>query len=156
MLEDLVVAVDLSGGSVIAVIGVREYVLKHPAFSRITSMLKYYREIGGGKKRSYIRAFPRRYMKLKPYLEVVKIYTYSRDTINQVNELLHETCPSVAIVDDRIFNTITYPKKVQEGKVSKDYLKRLVNLADNLANYFRMLLKNNPERFQEELKNFEK
>ena len=80
-------------------------------------------------------------MKLKPCLETVKIYTYSRDTINQVNKLLYETCPSVAIVDDRIFNTITYPKKVQEGKISKDYLKRLINLADNLANYFRMLLK---------------
>jgi len=76
-----VVAVDLSGGSVIAVVGVREYVLKHPTFSRITSMLKYYREIGGGKKRSYIRAFPRRYMKLKPYLEIVKKSTLTVETL---------------------------------------------------------------------------
>ena len=35
-------------------------------------------------------------------------------------------------------------------------MNNLMIIADNLANYFRILLKNDPKRFREELRRFEK
>lgn len=130
--------------------------MKNPAFSRTTSMLKHYREVGSDRKRSYIRAFPRRYFKIRCYLEIARVLTYSPTNIKRMNRMLYKLQPDPAIIDDKMYNSVTYPKKVREGDVHKKHLKRLVLVADNLANYFRLVLENNPAMFREELGRFEK
>ena len=51
---------------------------------------------------------------------------------------------------------VTYEPKIPESAPKPRYLENLMTIADNLANYFRLVLRNSPRRFREELKRFEK
>ena len=46
--------------------------------------------------------------------------------------------------------------KIKESNPKPRYMENLITIADNLANYFRILLKDNPRKFREELRKFEK
>ncbi len=59
-------------------------------------------------------------------------------------------------MDDKLYNKIKHPRKVRESRVKERHRKKLILIADNLANYFRILLKNNPKKFSKELSIFEK
>ncbi len=85
--------------------------MKSYEFSTIAATLKHYREVHSMRKRSYIKAFPRRYLKLYKYMEVVKVYTYTPKNIKEINELLQELMPTLVIVDDKLYDQITYPEK---------------------------------------------
>ncbi len=56
----MIVAIDLSedGGRVIALVGVREHVLKRGKFSAITATLKHYREVHSKRKTLTSKHFP--------------------------------------------------------------------------------------------------
>ena len=58
------------------------------------------------------------------------------------------------IVDDKLYSTVEYPRKVRESRVREEHRRKLILVADNLANYFRILLNNNPRKFREELRRF--
>ena len=47
-------------------------------------------------------------------------------------------------------------RKRREGRAKRKHEEYLNKLADNLANYFRLLLRENPRKFNEELRKFEK
>ncbi|MCD6488611.1 MAG: hypothetical protein J7K21_05240 [Desulfurococcales archaeon] len=121
-------------------------------------MLKHYRRIQSRRKRSYIKAFPRRYLKLLKYLEIARIYVYSSRALEEINMLLQELEPTLVIVDDKLYRQISYSEKYKrrEGEAVRKHEEYLKKLADNLANYFRILLKENPRKFNEELKRFKK
>ncbi len=140
----------------IAVVGVREHVLKSSKFSAIAATLKHYREISSKRKRSYIEAFPRRYFRFYSYIEIARVYAWCSSTIEKIDNLLKELRPALVIVDDSICNIISYPRKIRESLAKRRHEEYLKKVADNLANYFRILLKNNPKKFREELKRFEK
>ena len=154
------VAIDLSedGPKVIAVVGAREHVLKSQEFSTIAARLKHYREVRSKEKRSYIKAFPRRYLKLLNYIETAKVYVYGVKAIEEINTLLQKLKPALIIVDDKLYNKINYPEnqKRREGEAKRKYEEHLKKIADNLANYFRLLLKNDPKKFREELERLKK
>jgi len=130
--------------------------LKEPSFARKASGLKHFREIGSDRKRMYLKAFPRRFERLKQHLEIVKVLIYGEESIKYIDDYLRRVRPSLVVVDDHLYHLISYPNKLVEGKTRRDDLRRLVVIADNLANYFRILLKSDPRKFREELRRFEK
>ncbi len=137
-------------------VGAREHVLKSCEFARKASGLKHFREIGSDRKRMYLKALPRRFNKLKPFLELAKVFRYSEGTIEFIDGYLRRVRPALVIVDDHLYPVLGYSRKLKEGSVRRDDLKKLVVIADNLANYFRILLRNDPKKFREELRKFEK
>jgi len=60
------------------------------------------------------------------------------------------------IIDDRLYNEIKHPRKVKESRVKERHRRKLVLIADSIANYFRVLCNSNPRKFREELERFEK
>jgi len=53
-----------------------------------------------------------------------------------------------------LYNKVEMKHKIIGGSLKPEYMENLVVIADNLANYFRILLKSNPEKFGEEVRNF--
>jgi len=51
---------------------------------------------------------------------------------------------------------MAYEPKIPENAPKPGYLEDLMTIAGNLANYFRLVLRNTPKRFREELRRFEK
>jgi len=66
--------------------------------------------------------------------------------------------PSVILVDDKLLDIVKDVNTliILEKNIRYRHHRRLMLLADNLANYFRILLKEKPKKFREELKRFEK
>ena len=66
--------------------------------------------------------------------------------------------PALVLVDDKLYDQVDYPEKQKrgEGKTKRRHEEYLKKLTDNLANYFRIFLKENPRKFNKELKKFEK
>ena len=60
------------------------------------------------------------------------------------------------IVDDKLYTVIEHPRRIKESKVREKHRRKLIIIADNLANYLRILLKDDPKKYAEELKKFEK
>lgn len=118
MLSDLVVAIDLSedGSGIIALVGAREHVLKSHEFSTIAATLKHYRTVQSKRKHSYIKAFPRRYLKLYKYIEIARVYIYTPNTLREVNRLLQKLEPALVIVDDKLHDQVDYPEKQKRGE----------------------------------------
>ena len=139
------IAIDVSD-NVIAVVGAEEYILKSGSLAGL-GWVKHFREVPSRRKRAYLRAFPRRYSKVLNYLKVSRI---TKD-ITEIDKLLCSLRPKLAIIDDRIFNRVKYEHKVKESAVKASHLKKLILLADNLANYFRIILKERPKEFNDEL-----
>jgi len=148
------VAIDLSedGPRVVALVGAREHVLKSSRFLRACKWVKHFREIGSDRKSSYLSAFPKRFEKLRPFLDIVRICLDAQ----AIQRIIDELGPRVVIVDDKLYNEIQHLRKVRESRVKERHRKVLTLIADNLANYFRLLLKSDPRRFREELERFEK
>ncbi|RLF18854.1 MAG: hypothetical protein DRJ68_06570 [Thermoprotei archaeon] len=121
-------------------------------FLEYSKWLKHFREIGSDRKKVYSTLLPRRFEKVKPLLDVVKI----RFNVSEVQVLLEGLKPLLVIVDDKLYNEVEYPRKVKESRIKERHRRKLVLIADNIANYFRILYNNNPRRFREELERFEK
>ncbi len=144
------------GPRIIALVGAREHILKSQRFTTIASTLKHFRKVSSSRKKTYLKAFTRRYARLYNYLEIARVLTYSVEAMNKINQLLSKIKPALSIVDDKLYSEVNYPVKLRESKVRKRHLENLVTITDNLANYFRVLLKDNPKKFREELRRFEK
>ena len=140
------------GAMVIAVVAAREHLLKRSDFLKAAKWVKHFREIGSDRKRFYLSTFPKRFRKLKPFLDITRICLNIRST----QDILNGLKPLVVIVDDKLYSKINHPRKVRKSRVKERHRRMLTLIADNLANYFRVLLKDNPERFLEELKKFDK
>ena len=140
----------------IAIVCAKEYILKSQRFATIVSSLKHYRKVPSTRKKTYLKTFIRKYAKLYNYLEVIRILPYNLGAMSNVDRLLSQVKPALIIIDDKLYNKVNYPIKLKESRVRRKHIKNLVTVADNLANYFGILLKDNPEKFKEELKRFEK
>ncbi len=152
----MVIAIDLSedGPRVVALVGAREHVLKSRGFLYATSWIKHFREIPSRMKVSYLRKFVRHYPRISRFLTHVKILreaSYLPSFVEQVK-------PSLILVDNKLVKHVENLGIyiVTENSVRYRHHERLMLLADNLANYFRILLKSDPKRFREELRRFEK
>ncbi len=66
--------------------------------------------------------------------------------------------PAVILVDDKLAEHIRNINVliVLESRIIFKHHARLMLVTDNLANYFRLLLKNNPKKFRDKLSRFEK
>lgn len=72
--------------------------------------------------------------------------------VDDLNKLLDEACPTLVVVGDYLYREVRYGAKVPESKVRSRHLRTLTLPADNLANYFRILLQENPKKYAEELR----
>lgn len=91
-------------------------------------------------------------MKLKEVLALAKVTL----SIDNAERILSFYSPAVIIVDDKLFRRLGHGTKIRESAPKPRYMDDLMAIADNLANYFRLVLRNNPRLFQKELKRFEK
>jgi len=130
----------------------REHVLKSRVFGRLCTGLRHFRRVSSSRRASYLRFFSRRYSKLREVIDLARVV----QSIDAVESLLHRYRPALIIVDNKLSRYISYEPKVLESEPKPKYMNNLITITDNLANYFRILLKNNPKRFREELRRFEK
>ncbi len=123
-------------------------------FLGYTSWLEHFREIHPRRKHSYLAKFPKRFSKISGYLLYVRIFRNKNELLSFVRQLE----PAVLLVDDKLLNLFQEMSilVVSEKNIKYKHHKRLVLLADNLSNYFRIILKEKPRSFREELKKFEK
>ena len=122
--------------------------IKTSRFIKSLSRLRHVREVGSDRKSRYISLIPKRVQSVKEFLEIARI---CRD-LACVENILKKLSPLVVLVDDKLYRYIEHPRKVKESSIKETHRKKLMLLADNLANYFRVLLKGNPEKFREELR----
>jgi len=131
--------------------------LKSEEFLRLMSWAKHYREIGSNRKRRYLERFPQRYTKLLGYISLSRVYLSYIDLNKDLRMI--EGLVALMLIDDKLANKVVAPSRatvVTESRIKYKYHRQLMALADNLANYFRILLNRKPERFREELRRFEK
>ncbi|MHC1628001.1 MAG: hypothetical protein ACXQTI_04115 [Candidatus Nezhaarchaeales archaeon] len=148
------IAIDLSedGRRVVALVGAREHLLKDGRFLKVSKWLKHFREIGSDRKKAYLSLLPRRFEKVESLLDVVKI----RFNVSEIQAILEGLKTLLVIIDDKLYNEVEYPRKVKESRIKERHRRKLVLIADSIANYFRILYNSNPRRFREELERFEK
>ena len=150
------VAVDLSkdGPTVIALVGAREHILKTRDFLYATSWIKHFRQVSLRRRRGYLRKFSRYFPKISEYLEHVKIF---RET-NSIMSFITMRQPAIVLIDNKLISYVqtTNILLIPESNIRFKHHVRLMLVADNLANYFRILLKNNPKKFRDELRKLEK
>ena len=153
-MSNLVIAIDLSEDEprVIALVGAREHVLKTRVVGNLCSGLEHYRKVPSWRKPRYLKFFEKRYVRLKPFLDIARIVF----SPSEAERLLLSIRPSLVVVDNKLLKSIDYEPKIAEDAPKPRYLDKLITIADNLANYFRLILKNDPKQFREELKKFEK
>ena len=140
------------GPRVIALVGAREHVLKSRTFNQLCVGFRHFRKISSDRKLRYMRLFERRFSRVKEMLELVRIAF----SVEEVSNIVKASKPVLIIVDDKLFRAIDYEPRIPESAPKPKYMNYLVTIADNLANYFRLILKNNPRKFREELRRFEK
>ncbi len=140
------------GATIISLVGAEEHILKSSNFIKNAKNFKHFRELGSDRKKQYMRLFPRRLERIQYMLEVIRIYT----SINSLQNNIDKLNPIVVIIDDKLYPHIRHPRKIKESRVREKHRKALTIIADNLANYFRMLLNNNPRKYNEELNRIKK
>ena len=153
------IAIDLSedGASIVALVGVEDHVLKSRKFQRLVSWAKHYREIGSNKKRRYLERFPQRYAKILSYIEVSRIYFSYADLDKDLRRIGKPV--AVILIDDKLVNKVTTPSRaivIAESRIKYRHHRQLMALADNLANYFRVLLGSKPSQLRKELEKLTK
>lgn len=150
------IAIDLSedGPRVIALVGAREHVLKSRGFLYATSWVEHFRRVSPRRRRGYLRKFSRYFPRISQYLEHVRIFR----EVNPLVRFVVMCRPAVILIDDKLAKHVQNIDAliVPESHIRLKHHVRLMLVADNLANYFRILLKNDPKRFRDELRRFEK
>ena len=155
-ISDLVIAIDLSedGPRVIALVGARDHVLKSRSFLYHVAWVKHFREVPSPRKSSYMKRFPRRFLRVRRYLDIVRIVRSVEALLSAIS--MHR--PRLILVDNKLLQYVQtdVATVIPENRVVYRHHRALIMLADNIANYFRVLLKSDPRRFLEELRKFEK
>ena len=133
--------------------GIEEHVLKRVVVG-LAGWVRHYREIPSWRKRSYLKRFPQRYLKLLPYLTVSKVCF----TVDCAAETLRIVRPELVVVDDKLAQELIVDTRIvlESSAVREKHLHTLIMLADNLANYARTLLRENPAKALEKLRRLEK
>lgn len=149
-------AIDLSedGPKVIAVVVASEHILKRGSFLDHTSWVAHFREVHPRRKSSYLAKLPNRFAKVSEYLLHVRIFRSEAELLNFIKTLK----PAVILVDDKLLHITRRMGAlvISEKNIRYKHHERLMLLADNLANYFRRILKEKPRKIREELRRFEK
>ena len=97
------------GPRVVALVGAREHILKSQHFTTIASTLRHYREIPSSRKKTYLKAFAKRYAKLYNHLEIARISVYSLKAMGKINQLLSRIKPALPTIDDELYSELNYP-----------------------------------------------
>jgi len=153
-LPDLLVFVDESNG-VYGLIAVKEGYLR--AVVKRLSWVKHYREVRKNKER-YLKAFPHRFLKVKQILVYSRIYFRIGDLMRFLNAIKNEI--EILVLDDKLYgkiiDKIDWAGLILESRNPAKY-RRLMLLADNLANYARIqIFRHGKRKSIKKLKELEK
>ena len=101
-----------------------------------------------------MRRFSKHYPRIASFLEVIRV---ARE-VARLLPLLQRLHLQVILVDDKLVKHFGEVEAllVPEKNIRYRHRRRLMLVADNLANYFRILLREDPKRFRDELRRFEK
>jgi len=84
----------------------------------------------------------------------VRVFT----DVNELLRFIKYTNPTIVLIDDKLLHLLRDKNMliIPEKNIRYKHHRRLMLLADSIANYFRKILKENPKKFREELRRFEK
>ena len=101
-----------------------------------------------------MKRFSKHYPQIASFLEVARV---AREA-SSLTPLLRQLHPQIILVDDKLAKHFRRAEAllVLEKNIRYKHHRRLMLVADNLANYFRILLRENPRKLREELRRFEK
>ncbi len=133
-------------------VGAKASVLKTRTFGNLCSGLEHYRRVPSWRKKRYLKFFERRHLKLKGFLSIARVAL----SLDEASRAARSLSIGLAIIDNTLFNSIDVEPKIRESDPKPRYMENLFTIGDNLANYFRILLKSDPKRLREELRRFEK
>ncbi|GEM_PF-5601145 len=118
---------------------------KTDIYSQIKDWITHTKKLGR-KKAQYLNTFEDKYSKVLHLIEVSRVFSYRKgrnvpDIVFEIiNKYLHDY--TVIIVDDKLLKTFRrkYPKQrvIPEGKLTDKQLKKIMLIADNICNYFRV------------------
>ncbi|RLG87241.1 MAG: hypothetical protein DRO39_01010 [Thermoprotei archaeon] len=128
--------------------------MKTKGFLYATSWIEHFRRVSPRRRRGYLRKFSRYFTRISQYLEHTRIF---RET-NALARFIELHNPAVVLIDNKLVNNVQHINAliIPESLIRLRHHARLMLVADNLANYFRIVLRDRPKIFREELKRFEK
>jgi len=128
----LIAAVDFSKSfRYIGVVVAEEQLIKQSSFLDSVSWAKHIADLAKQEKIVYLHRLPHRLAKIHNYLMHIKHFP----NLNSCNNFIQSIKPIVIIVDDKLYNLLTYKPKAKESKVKERHRKILTILADNVAYY---------------------
>ncbi len=112
-----------------------------------TSWVRHVADLSKCEKTRYLHLLPTRFRKVKPYLSIVKAFS----NLLPCNNLINHLKPAVVLVDDKLYQHVSYPRKVRESRAREKHRKKLILLADNVAyyTYWCVAILGRPEKIKE-------
>lgn len=118
---------------------------KANVYDSIVKWVKHSKKLGK-KKTSYFNDFPTRYSQVLPFIEVSRAFSYFKGS--KLPQIIFSTIDAyvddytIFVVDDKLVKAFQkrYPGHVifVEGKLTNKQLRKIMDLADNVCNYFRL------------------
>ncbi len=135
--RNLYVFIDRSE-KVYALIAVEEANLKEAI--RELGWVVHFRELGKMEKKGFLGAFPRRFQKIKRHIAYAR-FTLSLEDVHRFLASIEQRC-HVIYCDDSIYDWLKKKghNPIPESRMPNKF-RQLMLLADNLANYCRIVLK---------------
>lgn len=116
-----------------------------PLYDNIKDWVKHSRKLGSRKNR-YFSDFPSRFVQIKPLIERSRVYSFFRGSklpsgvFGLIDEYFDEY--SLIVVDDKLtkafYKRYGCKKVLVEGNLTDKRLDKIMQLADNVANYARL------------------
>lgn len=118
---------------------------KASVYNSVVKWVKHSKKLGK-KKISYFNDFPERYSRILPFIEVSRAFSYFKGS--KLPQVLFSTIDAyvddytIFVIDDKLVKAFQkrYPGHVVfvEGKLTDKQLEKIMDLADNVCNYFRL------------------
>ncbi len=125
-------AVDFSKSfKYIGVVVAEEHLIKQSNFLDSTSWARHIADLAKQEKTVYLHRLPHRLAKVSSYFMYIRHFSSPLSC----NNFIQSIKPIVALVDDKLYNLLTYKPKVKESRVKERHRKVLTILADNVAYY---------------------
>jgi len=126
------VAIDFSKSfKHIGVVAAEEHLVKQSSFLDSVSWAKHIADLAKREKIVYLHRLPHRLAKIHGYLTYIRHFS----SPNSCNSFIESIKPVVILVDDKLYDRLTYRPKIKESRVKERHRRVLTILADNVAYY---------------------
>jgi len=124
--------------------------IKQSSFLDSVSWAKHIADLAKQEKIVYLHRLPNRFAKIHNYLMHIRHFS----SLNSCNNFIQSIKPIVIIVDDKLYNLLTYRPKIRESNAKERHRKILTIFADNVAYYayWAIEIRKKPQLLQQILK----